>query len=228
MSPGMKLWMTSILPLSSPCNTLCRCKRKVAVISNVGSLTSVQTQAQLQVKGVGWFSKAPALAVRVNPDVLQILCSISSKLFQQVSLSGHHCLSVQSLGWPQGTSLGWVRQPQQCPSWGVLGAEWRGSVCLCVCLLPPRVRHNSPASRSAKSTFPATLVKGSVDTGGQAQLQRSPLHSTPATVGVGVKHWLNCRQQPREQVAEQCLKISFFPLLLLPLDEGPYKQKWQK
>lgn len=44
------------------------------------------------------------MPVRVNPALLQILCGVSSKLFQA---SGPHDLSVQSLGWPQGTSLGW-------------------------------------------------------------------------------------------------------------------------
>lgn len=112
----------------------------------------------------------------------------------------------------------WVRQQQQCHSWGVLGAEWRRFVCP----LPPRVRPEdfgttSPPSSSAKSTFPLVLVERSVDTHGQAQLQRSPNAFQPfrGGVGVGVKHWTavgNLGNRWRSSAWKSPFSPSFFSL----------------
>lgn len=123
MSPGMKLWMTSILPFSSPCNTFADVRGTLLWFQILA--LSLLSKHKHNFRWREWDDlavKAPALAVRVNPALVPIPCGLSRKLFQA---SGPRELSVQSLGWPQGTSgLGPM-------TWLVSQLSWEGGLSVC-------------------------------------------------------------------------------------------------
>lgn len=178
----------------------------------------------------------PALAVRVNQALPQTLCYlkqvVSGRYPSRCSGTWPSCRY-----WPPsavgGAGLGTrdlgagAAQERRCRGWVCWQQRAKGFVCPLPSGAGPQGCGTPCLLRAVLAApLPSGVSEREYGHLGEAPyVQKHPLHGA---VGGGAEHWLNHCQRPWDQVAERCLKISFLPLLLLPLDEGPYKQKWQK